>query len=221
MAADLMIYAIPDDPELVKLALAFQRSCTTVDDGDDSEWAAKMLASGDALTESRQNEVYDRVFGWADDSEPRDALWIGRVSWLKASLDDNGVEKWIPSTVWRVSELLEGVPVLTPGLASEVVAAFNLPDDSFYSETTFHRVQMTWERSSSRRHWRSGRYEGAYRDWEERGGKMTKPSRVVWRGGADGNAMIVRNHGKSRARARVVKRWLAAHQGMRMVVISE
>ena len=72
---------------------------------------------------------------------------IGDVSWLKAMFlppEDGGESEYVPSTIGRISELLDEQPVanpavdpvsfptITPELIEEVDRAFDLPNESVY-----------------------------------------------------------------------------------------
>lgn len=55
-------------------------------------------------------------------------IWIGEVSWLKATLFEGGEEKYILSPIMKISELIgEKFPILTDELASQILAALDLP----------------------------------------------------------------------------------------------
>ena len=60
-------------------------------------------------------------------------IWIGEVSWLKASLFGEA-EEFIPRTVGTISELIgEDLPVLDDELIGKILAAFDLPNATSYS----------------------------------------------------------------------------------------
>lgn len=57
-------------------------------------------------------------------------IWIGEVSWLKAAfLDDE--DSFVPSTVAKIADLIgEELPVLTDELITQIIVAFNLPNNT-------------------------------------------------------------------------------------------
>lgn len=73
----------------------------------------------------KPDEVWDKMIKTPN-------VWIGEVSWLKASLFDNE-EEYIPNTVGTISELIgEDLPVLTEELRDKILEAFDLSNITSY-----------------------------------------------------------------------------------------
>lgn len=61
-------------------------------------------------------------------------IWIGEVSWLKASLFEGGEEQFVPSTVQVVSDAIgEDLPVLDGELFERIIGAFSEENRTIYS----------------------------------------------------------------------------------------
>lgn len=71
------------------------------------------------------DEAYDKVAG-----TPR--VWIGEVSWLKASLLGDA-ERYIPDAVQRVTDIIgEDLPVIDDHLIAQIEQAITLPNHTAY-----------------------------------------------------------------------------------------
>lgn len=69
-------------------------------------------------------------------------IWIGEVSWLKASLIEDGAHDYIPSTVKAINEAIgEDLPILTDELIEKICAAFDLPNTTEYNLATADKVR--------------------------------------------------------------------------------
>lgn len=61
-------------------------------------------------------------------------VWIGEVSWLKASLFEDGKEIFIPPTVMQIHEIVgEDLPTVDDEMIERVKAAFEAPNETGYS----------------------------------------------------------------------------------------
>ncbi len=59
-------------------------------------------------------------------------VWIGEVSWLKAALYGDA-ETFVPDPVGEIFELIgEDLPVLTPKLRDQILAALNINNETNY-----------------------------------------------------------------------------------------
>lgn len=120
--------------------------------------------------------------------------WIGQVSWLKADImGDRG--KYVPGPVEGVVEVVHNSPVLTPRVATAIMAAMNRPNHSIYGHREIHTV-----------------LDGMYTDGctKALGGSMylfRKPGH--------------RDEYSGVARRRAVKRWLSGQIGRRIVMESQ
>lgn len=62
-------------------------------------------------------------------------IWVGEVSWLKASLLDDRTS-FVPGAIERISELVgEDFPTIDEPFISKVMEAFMVPNDTGYSIT--------------------------------------------------------------------------------------
>lgn len=124
MAADLYLYAIPDDPALLDMLTRM--------DAAEAEGAWEDYYEPESV-----------VFGLHTD-KPRDNVWIGEVSWAKAGpIGSDDWQKWVPDMVWDIDRMLDGNPVLTPQLAAKIMVAMNRPNRSWYGRgTTYQHVPV-------------------------------------------------------------------------------
>lgn len=79
----------------------------------------------------RYRENADEFSGLYDKLSHTPSVWIGSVSWLKQAL--TGDDSYVPSTVEKISDLVgEDLPVLDDTLASEIMDAFKLENETSY-----------------------------------------------------------------------------------------
>ena len=72
----------------------------------------------------KQSKIFDRVGAVPN-------IWIGSVSWLKASLLED--DSFVPNTVAQIYELIgEELPVLDKSLRDQILAAFDLENSTGY-----------------------------------------------------------------------------------------
>lgn len=88
-----------------------------------SKWFSPAGFSSDGYGEG---SVFDRVGNTPN-------VWVGEVSWLKAMLFEDA-DTYVPSAVEKISELIgEELPVLTPELRDQILAALKLENQTGYS----------------------------------------------------------------------------------------
>ncbi len=91
------------------------------------------------------SEYNDPEGAWSKVTETPN-IWIGEVSWLKASLIKGGAETFIPNTVSSINETIgEELPELTDELIGKLCAAFDLPNTTEYRITTADKVRAFLE----------------------------------------------------------------------------
>lgn len=62
-------------------------------------------------------------------------IWIGEVSWLKASLFGDS-ENFIPSTVQQISDIIgEDLPIVDDNLINNIIKAFEVDNKTSYNVT--------------------------------------------------------------------------------------
>jgi len=94
---------------------------------------------------------YFAGFGYHTDYEKRSEIinkisrtpnvWVGSVSWLKASLLDDD-ETYIPDPVEKVSELIgENLPTLTKEIRDQILKAFDLENTTGYDVSERDSIQ--------------------------------------------------------------------------------
>jgi len=99
---------------------------------------------------SAQNDFEEEQKVWERVSENPE-IWIGEVSWLKASLTEDK-EKYIPSTVMTVSELIgENQPILDEELKSSILAAFDLANSTQYDLASKKEVEEWLDKNMGER----------------------------------------------------------------------
>jgi hypothetical protein len=80
----------------------------------------------DCYSTTEYDKAYDAVQNSPD-------IWIGSVSWLKASVFEDS-NSYIPNTVLKIYELIgEDLPELTDELIAKIVECFNLKNTTTYS----------------------------------------------------------------------------------------
>lgn len=84
---------------------------------------------------------HDREFTLYDLVAKAPDIWIGEVSWLKAAVFGDK-ENFIPNTVAQVHEAIgEYFPVIDDTLIEKIKQAFDAPNDTSYSITTWDKVE--------------------------------------------------------------------------------
>ena len=69
-------------------------------------------------------------------------IWIGEVSWLKATIFEDGANSFVPNTVALINEVIgEELPVLTDELIAKLCAAFDLPNTTGYKLATAEKIR--------------------------------------------------------------------------------
>lgn len=196
MAADLYLYALPDDPDMLAMLARLDRAVTYGDVDPDDPHDAQQVADGTMLSWDDHYELESTLFGWR--GTPRDNVWVGEVSWAKADLlgDDDARREWIPDMIADIDRMLTDAPILTPELAARIMVAMNQPNRSWYGRgTTYeHRPVGT----------------GACGFGVRRVRISKDRTREV---------VAIRHRGHNSRRA--VKRWLQRHMGERIVARSE
>lgn len=83
----------------------------------------------------------DPTSSWSKVSDTPN-IWIGEVSWLKASLIEGGTHEYVPSTVKTINEAIgEDLPELTDELIEKICAAFDLENTTGYNLATADKVR--------------------------------------------------------------------------------
>lgn len=155
MSADLYLYAVPDNPEVVKAWWDYTHVSSVGDiagdewfDSEDERleherWIEEFYGPGYRSVSWEEHERLTRlVRGYDPDLEnyhgqgyPR--IWVGQLSILKAGLLED--TQWIPDAVAAVTKVLgkHGGRVMTPGLRAEIMVAMNHPNNSYYGKRQF------------------------------------------------------------------------------------
>ena len=62
------------------------------------------------------------------------SVWVGEVSWLKASIFEDEAATFIPGPVQAISDLIgEDLPILTPELREKILDALHGPNTTTYA----------------------------------------------------------------------------------------
>lgn len=150
MSADLVLIAAPNDPEwLARYRWLRGADMTTSADGPegdeyiDEDGYIRSPSMDAALAENGHGPA--RTLTWDQSEETRrdlgldgdrEWLWVGQVSWLKASLTGDSV--YIPGPVEAVSSLVGDGVLLTTGRAKAITVALNQPNDSIYGKARYY-----------------------------------------------------------------------------------
>ena len=150
MSADLELYAVPDDPEIMQAWWDYNH-VSSVGDMAGGDW---FDTEEESLEHQRWVEEFYgpgfRPMGWDEWNrltylvrgyEQRDDdrfgegfphIWIGQVSTLKAGL--LGDAQWIPGPVEAMWNVLGdfGGKLMTPSLRAAMMVAMNQPNNSYY-----------------------------------------------------------------------------------------
>lgn len=220
MSADLFLYALPNAPRTLELWERWMR-CEMHGDVDlNNPQDAAAVASGKLLSWDEYYALTGELFGWLGDSTPP-RCWIGQVSWLKAALLDD-TETWVPGPVAAVHTIVmaDVPPIIDGTLMARVMVAMNAPNESWFARRVDYIHRRAEQRSRFQR--RSAPLEaGDHAEWAQiQGPEHPIGPRRVWLS-PDRTREIVAYRRRGMNTRRVVKRWLLANAGARIVGVSE
>jgi len=81
--------------------------------------------------EQQRDQLEATLSPWA-----HDRVWVGQVSWLKASIYEDGQERFIPRTVELITGMLSLPRLLTPELRGALCCAYSTINHSIYGRPT-------------------------------------------------------------------------------------
>jgi hypothetical protein len=154
MAADLMIYVVNDNETQKHVEQYLQKEYWSSDLGacydlfklkEDGNWYRDddlpkyvwddNIEFWDVVTEKKviqlnfdEDKIYDLP-----------CVWVGEVSWLKASLLGSS-EAFIPSTIMKVSELIDGLTDINEELIVNIKESFGLENKTTYDLNSLEDV---------------------------------------------------------------------------------
>jgi hypothetical protein len=95
---------------------------------------------------AEHNAFADRLYHAEDSLDHMDNIWIGQVSWLKASFG-LGQDKYIPAVVQHTFDVFAsrgGATIVDEEFIRDILAGFDLPSSSVYESTPPADEEDNW-----------------------------------------------------------------------------